>query len=97
MTYVEGVSHEAPLTFVVHIGGNLDVTHLSVDRQFIKMFILLEGKFSTQIHIVPILIRSVDHHRIVVIKLGEAATGNSVCFVFHTEILIFSSFRLLRS
>lgn len=44
-------------------------TLLSIDRQFVEVFILLQRKFTPQIHIVPILVYFVNHHGVEVVKL----------------------------
>lgn len=64
------------MTFVVDVGGNLDVTLLRVHQQLVEMLILLKGKLSPEFHIVPILVHGVDQHGVVVIKLRETAEGS---------------------
>lgn len=59
-----------PLTFVVDVGGNLDVALLRVHRQVVEVLVLLQEKISAQLHAVPILVHRVDQHGVVVIKLA---------------------------
>lgn len=47
-------------TSVIHICGDLDVTHQCVDWQIIEVFIFFKGKFSSQRHLIPIFIHRVD-------------------------------------
>lgn len=56
-------------TSVVNISGDLDVTLLRVDRQFIEVFIFFQREFSSQRHRIPILIHRVDHQGVKVVEL----------------------------
>lgn len=59
------------LTFVVDIGGNLDVALLRVDWDVVEVLVLLQRELSPQLHAAPVLVHSVDHHGVVVIKLRQ--------------------------
>lgn len=59
-----------PLTFVVDVGGDLDVALLRVHRQVVEVLVLLQEEVSAQLHAVPVLVHRVDQHGVVVIKLA---------------------------
>lgn len=70
------------VTSVVDICGNLYVTLLYVDWQFIKMFVFLQCEFSTQWDWIPILIHSVDQHGVIIVKLQKKVTvGGCTCIL----------------
>lgn len=58
------------LTSVVDVGGNLDVALLRVDGDVVEVLVLLQGEVSPQLQAVPVLVRRVDQHGVVVVKLG---------------------------
>lgn len=71
-----------PLTFVVDVGGNLDVALHHVHRHVVEVFILLQGKLSAQLQAVPVLVHRVDHHGVVIIKL----TGDKTMRHFQAKL-----------
>lgn len=58
-----------PLTFVVDVGGDLDVALLRVDQQLVEVLVLLQGEVSSQLHVVPVLVHRVDQHGVIVVEL----------------------------
>lgn len=71
------------VTSVVDISGDLYVTLLCVDWQFIEVFIWLQKKFSSKRQWVSILINCVDQHGVIVLKLdGEIADDDSTKLYF---------------
>lgn len=71
-----------PLTFVVDVGGNLDVALHHVHRHVVEVFVLLQGKLSSQLQAVPVLVHRVDHHGVVIIKL----TGDKTMRHFQAKL-----------
>lgn len=47
----------------------MDVALLCVDGDVVKVLVLLQGEISPQLQAVPVLIRRVDQHGVVVVKL----------------------------
>lgn len=60
---------EGWLTSVVDVGGNLDVALLRVDGDVVEVLVLLQGEVPPQLQAVPVLVRRVDQHGVVVVKL----------------------------
>lgn len=53
----------------------MDVALLCVDGDVVKVLVLLQGEISPQLQAVPVLIRRVDQHGVVVVKLDGGGTG----------------------
>lgn len=57
------------LTFVVHVGGDLNHTQTEVDWQVVEVIVGLQNEFSSQLYTVPNLVHLIDQHRIEVLIL----------------------------
>lgn len=70
-----GRRSDGGLTSVVDVGGNLDVALLRVDGDVVEVLVLLQGEISPQLQAVPVLVRRVDQHGVVVVKLKVGGGG----------------------
>lgn len=57
------------ITFVVDIGGELDIAVCCVHQQVIEMLIWLQNEFISKLHIIVIFVLLINQERVVVIKL----------------------------
>lgn len=62
-------------TFVVDIGGQLDITVGCVHQQVIEMLIWFQNEFIPKLHIIVIFILIINQERVVVIKLLVKTMG----------------------